>query len=142
MFRILVAAVCVAAVAVQADAAPSSDWKEIARALDSIPTAANEPLNKRIERCKITVNKKSSWIELLTADNPNYGAKVGQTVLRLEIDVPGGKGDGGPAPKQPPEKNQAAVWVIDHGKATPLSTWATSLQNRPVPLGYDAWMNC
>ncbi|MDE2500748.1 MAG: hypothetical protein KGL56_11215 [Alphaproteobacteria bacterium] len=142
MFRYFVAAVCVAAFAVQADAAPTSDWKEVTKTLDGIPTAAGISLAKRIEHCGITIEKSTSWVELLKADNPEYGAKAGQTVLRLQLDIPGGKGDGGPAPKQPPEKNQSAVWIIDHGKATPLSTWATSLQSRPVPLGFDAWMNC
>lgn len=142
MFRYFVAAVCVAAFTVQADAAPTSDWKEVSKTLDGIPTAAGITLAKRIEHCGIMVEKNTSWVELLTADNPEYGAKAGQTVLRLQIDIPGGKGDGGPAPKQPAEKNQAAVWIIDHGKATPLSTWATSLQSRPVPLGFDNWMNC
>lgn len=142
MFKFAVAAMCAAAFVMQADAAPTSDWTEVSKTLDSISTAANETLSKRIEHCGITVERQTSWVELLTADNPEYGAKAGQTVLRLQLDIPGGKGDGGPAPKQPPEKNQAAVWIIDHGKATPLSTWATSLQSRPVPLGYDSWMNC
>lgn len=35
-----------------------------------------------------------------------------------------------------------AVWVISHGKPMPLNAWATAIQNRTVPLGYTAWLNC
>ena len=138
MLRIAVAAAFLAAFVTQADAAPNSDWKQIANALDGIPTAAGVTLKKRLANCHMTIRKEASWIETRAVAWPDYGAKPGQSVLKLVVDLPAAKVDAGSAPLN----NLSAIWLIDHGKATPVSAWANVLQNRPVPLGYDAQKNC
>ncbi|GAA0539691.1 hypothetical protein FHS83_003742 [Rhizomicrobium palustre] len=125
-----------------AGATPITDWKEVSKVAGAIPTAAGAPLLKRMESCKMKIHKDTSWIETRNVAWRDYGAKPGDTVLKLVFDVP-------PVPKQPgptapnlPQLNVVAVWVISKGKASPLSTWANALQNRPVPLGYDDSNNC
>ncbi len=145
MLKIMSAAVLFAAVALPSGAAPVTDWKAIAKALDGIPTAAGISLKKRLLNCKITIHKDTSWMETRAVAWPDYGAKPGDTVIKLLMDLP-------PAPKQqgpaglrpnPPQTNVPAIFVLDtKGKASAVSSWAGALLNRPVPLGYDESNNC
>jgi hypothetical protein len=123
-------------------AAPVTDFKQIDKTLESIPTAANVSLKKRIASCNVVIHKDMSSLETLTAPAPQYGAKAGQTVLKLLMDFPPPPRPEGPSLPQPQQKNVQGIWIIDHGIATPVSAWANVLQNRPVPLGYDASNNC
>jgi hypothetical protein len=142
MLKRTAAVVIIAALAASAVAAPVTDWKQISKTLDTIPTGAGISLAKRLKNCKVTIHKDQSWMETRAVAWPDYAAKPGDTVLKLVMDM---------APPPPPasgfkqalqQKNVTAYWVISQGKATPLSSWAQALQNRPVPLGYDASNNC
>lgn len=128
--------------ALPSTAAPVSDYKQVEKTMDSIPTAAGVSLKKRLTACKVTVHKDASSAETLTKPAPDYGAKPGQTVLKLVLDFPPPPKQPGPSLPQPQQKNVTVIWIIDHGKATPVSAWASVLQNRPVPLGYDESNNC
>ncbi|MDE2181728.1 MAG: hypothetical protein KGJ78_01765 [Alphaproteobacteria bacterium] len=134
--------VLLAAFAAQAIAAPVTDFKQIQKALNGIPTAAGVSLGKRLANCKIVVHKDATWMETRNVAWPDYGAKPGDTVLHVVMDLPQAPNQPGPSGSVPQQKNVVAVWVISGGKATPLSSWAQALQNRPVPLGYDASNNC
>jgi hypothetical protein len=139
-----VSAVLVAAIlAIPSGAAPVTDWKLVSKAIDAIPTAAGVSLKKRMESCKMTIHPETSWMETRPVAWTDYGAKPGETVVKVVFDVPPPPMQPGPGVKpNPPQKNVAAIWIIDHGKATALSAWAKALQDRPVPLGYDASNNC
>ena len=142
MLRTAYAVMLVTSLAVSSAAAPITDWKQINKTLDGIPTAAGVSLTKRLESCKITMHKEASWMETLAVARPEYGAKPGQTVLKIVFDLPPPPKQSGPSLPQPPQRNVPAVWIIDHGKASAVSAWAIVLQNRPVPLGYDESNNC
>ena len=142
MLRTATAVILVASLAVSSAAAPVTDWKQIKKVLDGIPTAANVSLTKRLESCKITLHKDVSWMDTQAVARPEYGAKPGQTVLKIVFDLPPPPKNTGPSLPQPPQRNVPAVWIIDHGKASAVSAWAIVLQNRPVPLGYDESNNC
>jgi hypothetical protein len=137
MLRIAVAAAFLAAFATGAGAAADAQWKEIAKALDAIPSDAGLSVGKRIERCKFKIEKDASSIDTRPVDRPEFGARAGQTVLQIILDIPTGASAAQAAVRRTP-----AIWVIDHGKATPISAWAISLQQGPVPMGYEAWLNC
>lgn len=136
------AAAVIALLAVPSGAAPVTDWKTIAKTLDTIPTAAGISLKKRIEMCKIIIHKDATWMETRPVAWPEYAAKPGETVVKLVLDMPPPPQQAGPGPASVAQKNVSAIWLIQNGKATPLSAWAQALQNRPVPLGYDASNNC
>jgi len=123
-------------------AAPVSDWKQISKVADSIQTAAGVSLSKRMASCKMIIHKETSWIETRAVAWPDYGAKPGDTVLKLLFDVPPAPKQAGPSAPNPPQLNVPGIWVISKGKASPVSSWANALQNRPVPLGYDDSNNC
>ncbi len=125
-----------------AAAAPVTDWKEVSKVVDSIQTQAGVTLSKRMASCKMVIHKDTSWIETRAVAWPDYGAKPGDTVLKLVFDVPPPPKQPGPSKPNPPQTNVPAIWVLSHGKATPVSAWANVLQNRPVPLGYDDSNNC
>ncbi len=128
--------------AIPSGAAPVTDWKQVSKTIDSIPTAAGVSLQKRMASCKMTIHHDTSWMETRNTAWADYGAKPGQTVLKLTFDVPPPPKQPGPSKPNPPQLNVTAIWIVDHGKATPVSTWANVLQNRPVPLGYDESNNC
>ena len=129
--------------ALPGQAAPVTDWKLVGKTVDTIQTAAGISLKKRMANCKMTIHPETSWIETRTVAWPDYGAKPGETVLKLVFDVPPAPVDSKPGAKpNPPQKNISAIWLISKGQATPLSAWAKVLQTRPVPLGYDASNNC
>ncbi|MBU6299843.1 MAG: hypothetical protein KJS68_16535, partial [Alphaproteobacteria bacterium] len=92
---------------------------------------------KRIGDCHFTILKDQSFVETRNVDWPQYNAKAGQTVLSVMIQLPLYKGL-----KPEDNKPMAAVWLIDHGKATALSHWAVALQDHPYPMGYDARTQC
>ena len=140
--HVLVLAAALGLMAAGADAAPVTDWKQVAKALDAIPTAAKVSVMKRIESCRIVVHKDASWMETRNVPWPDYDAKAGDTVLKITMDMPAPQQEAGPGPASVPQKNVSAIWIIAKGAATPLSAWANVLQNRPVPLGYDASNNC
>lgn len=129
-------------IALPVNAAPITDFKQIDKLMAAIPTAAGVSLKKRLAACKIVVHKDTSSMEVLTADAPQYGAKAGQTVLKLVMDFPPPPKQSGPTLPQPAQKNVSAIWIVDHGKTTAVSAWASALLNRPVPLGYDESNNC
>ena len=137
MFRIAIAVAFLAAFVTQADAFTNAQYKEVLKALDAIPSVAGGSVHKRLNTCGITVVKDTSWIETRAVDWPEYGARAGETVLLIMMKMPAGGG-------QPPSLQQGtrAIWLISRGKAMPVNAWATSLQSRPVPMGYAAWMNC
>jgi len=139
----LVATALVLPLALPGQAAPVTDWKLVGKTVDTIQTAAGVSLKKRMIQCKMTIHPETSWMETRSVAWPDYGAKPGDTVLKLVFDVPPAPPPPGPAFKpNPPQKNVEAYWVITKGKAEPLSAWAKALQTRPVPLGYDASNNC
>ena len=142
MLKTVTAVMMVASLAVSSAAAPVTDWKQIKKTLDGIPTAAGVSLTKRLESCKITLHKDASWMDTLSAARPEYGAKPGQTILKIVFDLPPPPKQSGPSLPQPGQRNVPAIWIVDHGKATAVSAWANVLQNRPVPLGYDESNNC
>jgi hypothetical protein len=140
MFRsaiAIAAAASFALVSTQALATPNSDWKAVSKALDDIPSASGKSVAKRIAACKITIQKDKSWVDATTVPLPQYGAKAGQTVLLIVMDVPAQNNDASTA-----RHNLSAIWVITNGTAAPLSTWATWIQAHPVPLGWDKWLTC
>ncbi len=137
MFKIAVTALLFTALIAGADATTGADWKPIAKALEGIPSAAGMTVLTRIDRCHFTILKDDSFVETRAVAWPQYDAKAGQTVLQVTIQLPLYKGEA-PADNKP----MPAVWIIDHGKATPLSHWAISLQNHPFPMGYDARTQC
>jgi hypothetical protein len=142
MFRSACAALLATLLALPSAAAPVTDYKQIEKVMDSIPTAAGVSLKKRLIACKVTVHKDVSSVETLIRPAPEYGAKAGQTVLKLVLDFPPPPKQPGPAKPNPQQKNVTVIWVIDGKKITPVSAWANVLQNRPVPLGYDESNNC
>ena len=123
-------------------AAPVTDWKEVSKTAGTIPTAANMSLLKRMENCKMKIHKETSWSETRSVAWQEYGAKPGETILKLVFDVPPVPKQPGPTAPNPPQLNVTAIWLISKGKASPVSAWANVLQNRPVPLGYDDSNNC
>jgi hypothetical protein len=137
MFRIAVAAAFLAAFVTQANAATNAKYAEVVKALDGIPSAAGISVHKRMDKCGIKIDQDKSWIETRAADWPEYGARAGETVLLIMMKMPSAVG-------QPPSLQQGtrAIWLITRGKATSVNAWATSLQSRPVPMGYATWMNC
>jgi hypothetical protein len=143
MFKSAFAVMCLAAFVTEAQAAPVTDWKQVSKALDGIQTPIGISVLKRINRCEIKPEKQISWIDNLTADNRDYGAKAGDTVLMVKLDFPVMPVTPGPGAKAaPPITGQPALWVISKGVATPISQWAISLQKRTVPLAHDSWLNC
>jgi hypothetical protein len=144
MLKPVLAVVLVALTGIPAQAAPVSIWKEIDAALASIQTAAGVSLKKRLANCKIAVHHETALLETRPAGWPEFGAKPGQTVLKILMDMPPEPKQPGPASlvPNPPQLNVPGIWILDHGKASPVSAWANALQNRPVPLGYDTSKNC
>lgn len=142
MHKSILSAVLAAAISVPAFAAPVTDWKEVSKVIDSIPTAAGVTLKKRMANCKMTIHKTDSWMETRNVPWPQYGAKPGETVLKVVFDAPPVPKQPGPHKPNPPQLNIEAFWVFAGGKPEPLSSWATVLQKRPVPLGFDASNNC
>ncbi len=137
MFRIAIVILFLSALIAQTNAATGADWKLVAKVLDTIPSAAGMSVLKRIERCHYTVLKDSSFMETRAVAWPKYDAKAGQTVLQVTMQLSHFAGET-PADAKP----VSATWIIDHGKATPLSDWANALQNHPLPMGYDTRTNC
>jgi hypothetical protein len=142
MLKTVTAVMMMTNLAISSAAAPITDWNQIKKTLDGIPTAAGVSLTKRLDSCKITMHKDASWMETLSAARPEYGAKPGQTILKIVFDLPPPPKQAGPSLPRPPQRNVPAIWIVDRGKATALSAWANALQNRPVPLGYDESNNC
>jgi hypothetical protein len=144
MSRQAAAVILIALSGLPAAAAPVTDWKQIDAALASIPTGAGISLKKRLANCKIAVHHDTAWMETRPAGWPEYGARPGQTVLRILMDMPPVPRQPGPAGlvPNPPSLNVPGIWVLGGGKAVPVSAWARALQERPVPLGYDASKNC
>jgi hypothetical protein len=143
MLRTATIALVAAALAASAAAAPVTDWKQVSKVAGTIPTAAGVPLLRRMAACQMTIHHDTSWIETRSTAWPDYGARPGDTVLKLVFDVPPAPPLPGPAGHpNPPQRNVIAIWVISHGQASPISAWARALQQRPVPLGYDPSNNC
>jgi hypothetical protein len=138
----LLATALVLPLALPGQAAPVTDWKQVGKTVDTIQTAAGISLKKRMANCKMTIHPETSWMETRTVAWPDYGARPGDTVLKLVFDMPSAYLPGSGAKASPPQTNISAIWVISKGQATPLSAWAKALQMRPVPLGYDASNNC
>jgi len=142
MLRTFAAVLLLGALAVPSGAAPVTDWKTIAKALDAIPTAAGISLKKRFAACKVIIHKDATWMDTRPVAWPDYAARPGDTVIKVVFDMPPPPQAPGPGPKSMPQTNVSAIWIVSRGKASPLSAWAQAFQNRPVPLGYDASNNC
>jgi hypothetical protein len=137
MFRIAIAAAFLAAVVTQANAAAITNWKEIAKLFDTIPSVTGTSVHKRMDTCGVKIDKDKSWIETRADYWPEYGARAGETVVLIMTKLP-------PAAGQPASAQQGTrtIWLFSHGKITPVNAWASQFQNRPVPMGNGAWMNC
>lgn len=135
MLKNMTAVLCLIFIASGATAAPSSDWKDVSRALKGIYTHAGSSMLERITTCKIKPDKTASWVEQLKADKPEYGAKKGETVVLLKMDFP-------PTASYPGQKGLSALWVLGPNKVMPVSSWAEMLQTRPVPLAPNYGMKC
>lgn len=143
MKKSAIAAVLAAALAAPIGAAPVTDWKVIDKTLAKVPTAAGVSLKQRLKNCKIVAHKDTSWMETRDVPWRDYGAKPGETVVKLLLDMPPAPKQPGPVKPNPPQTNVPVIFLIDkNGKASPISSWANALLNRPVPLGYDASNNC
>ena len=90
MLKSIVAGVCISMIglAAVAQAAPVNDWKQVSKALGSIWAPNGETVIERLESCNIKPQKQTSYVDVLTADNPDYGAKKGETILMLKMDFP------------------------------------------------------
>ena len=121
----------------EADAAANTQWKDIVKVLDGIPSAAGISVHKRMDACGMKIEKDKSWMETRAVDWPEYGARAGETVLLIMMKMPSAVG-------QPPSLQQGtrAIWLFSHGTFTPVNAWASQFQNRRAPLGNAAWMNC
>ena len=137
MFRISVTAAFLAAFVTQVDAAPITDWKDVAIVLDAIPSAAGMSVLKRIDKCHVKIDKTKSWVETRAVDWPEYGARAGETVLLIMMKLPA---SGGAPPSM--QQGTKAIWLISRGKPISVNAWAQQFQSRPIPMGYDSWMNC
>jgi hypothetical protein len=137
MFRIAIAAAFLAAVFTQANAAAITDWKEIAKVFDTIPSVTGTSVHKRMDTCGVKIDKAKSWIETRADYWPDYGARAGETVLLIMMKMPAAAGQ--PASLQQGTK---AIWLFSHGKVSPVNAWATQFLNRPAPMGNATWMNC
>lgn len=135
MSRKLIAGVFLCTLIVEAGAAPSNDWKDVSNALKGIYTRAGDNVLERLNSCKIKPDKTASWVEFLSADKPEYGAKKGETVVLLKMDFPA-------TANYPGQKGLSALWILGHNKAMPVSSWAEMLQTRPVPFAPNYGMKC
>lgn len=139
----LFAALLVAPLALPAPAAPVTDWKEISKTANTIKTAAGVPLLKRMAACKMVIHHETSWTETRAVAWRDYGAKPGETVLKLTFDSPPEPKSLNPQAKpNPPHINVVGIWLLSNGKATPVSAWARMLQMTPPPLEYSKDKNC
>jgi hypothetical protein len=138
---ISVFAVCLVTLVAQVQAAPVHDWKLISKALGGVWTQAGMPVLSRLDQCKIKPQKETSTIDVLAADNPDFGAKKGDSIVTLKLDFP-------PLPPAangktyPPMTGISAVWVIGPNKIVPVSQWANTLQAQPVPLAARYGLKC
>jgi hypothetical protein len=137
MIRYMAVGASLIVFAAAAGAVTEENWKPVAKALEAIPTAAGMSARERIDRCHFMIEKDASFVETRSVAWPQYDAKAGQTVLQVTLQLPLYKGE--PTADNQPVK---AVWIVDHGKATPLSRWAISLQNKPIPMGYEKRTQC
>lgn len=125
-----------ASLPVQADSLPP----EIRRALAAIPTVTGRNVLQRMKLCGITF-ADGSWIEKQTAAIPQIGSRVGDTILEVYINIPPMPGDDRPEAKVI-YNGLFAQWIIRNGKPIPISGWAKTLQQAPIPIRSERWMNC
>ena len=137
MFRIAIAAAFLAAVVSQANAAAITDWKEIAKVFDTVPSVTGTSAHKRMDKCGVKIDQSKSWMETRADYWPEYGARAGETVVLIMTKLPY-------AADQPAslQQNTKAIWLFSHGKIMPVNAWASQFQDRRPPLGNAAWMNC
>lgn len=137
----MLAALCIALVASTASATPNSDWKAVSKALSGIYSRAGGSVMERIDRCKIKPVKQDSWVEILTADKPEYGAKKGDTIIMVKMDFPDVPAEGS-APARPGMKGVVGLWVVSPQKVSGISRWADQLLFKPAPLAANFGMKC
>ncbi|HEY0281582.1 MAG TPA: hypothetical protein VGC27_03040, partial [Rhizomicrobium sp.] len=92
MFRTAVTAAFLVAFVGQANAAAITDWNQIAKVFDTIPSAAGISVHKRMDKCGVKIVKDKSWMETRAVDWPEYGARAGETVLLITIKIPSAAG--------------------------------------------------
>lgn len=109
----------------------------VRKALSAIPAVTGETVWERIRSCGITFSD-GSWIERAIQDQPSIGARAGDLILDVYINVPRLPGDH----NIEAYRDLLARWVIHAGRAAPKSRWADTLQNKAPPIGSDAWLNC
>jgi hypothetical protein len=143
MHKVVLAALCVCAglAAAGATAAPSSDWKDVSKALKGINTREGVSVLTRLDACKIKVVQKASWVDVLAADKPEYAAKKGDTVVMVKLDFPPVPAVGS-YPARPGMSGVSAMWVIGKKGVTPISTWAEQLISKPAPLATNYGLKC
>lgn len=136
-----IAVVSLAFVTAAAAAAPSSDWKDVSTALKGIYTHAGISVLARLNACKIKPQKTASWVELLSADKQEYGAKKGETIVFLKMDFPPVPAIGG-YPARAGQSGVSALWIVGKNRIIPVSSWAEMLQTKDVPLAVNYGMKC
>jgi hypothetical protein len=139
--KIILAALCTVLAATAATAAPSTDWKDVSKAMKKIYTREGGSVLDRINACKIKPQQQASWIEVLTADRPEYGAKKGDTVVMVKLDFPPVPAVGS-YPAHPGMAGVSAMWVIGKKSISGVSTWAEQLMSKPAPLAPNYGLKC
>jgi len=120
-----------------AQATTEGEWHNILNALDHIPSAVGISVRGRIENCHIKIQRGTSLIDTRQTALPALGARPGEEILQIAIDVPPLPGDDASI-----YKDLSATWIVSDGHARPANGWANWLQNKPQPIGSDVWMNC
>lgn len=131
------AVAAILAVLVSAPAHSDMSAPAVRQALSTIRTATGGRVLERIRSCGITFSD-GSWIERATQDYPSIGARAGDLILDVYINVPPIPGDHDIGVY----RDLLARWVIHAGRAVPKSRWADELQNKTPPIGSDVWLDC
>jgi hypothetical protein len=120
-----------------ANSSEKIDRRKLDTALAPIPAASGRTVLARINQCGIKIQRNTSWIASETLDQPQIGARAGDEVIQVVMDVPPMRGD-----EPSLYRDLTARWIIRDGKARPDTGWADQLQNKPAPFGSPTWMNC
>jgi hypothetical protein len=112
----------------------------IKRALAEIPTVTGQSVLQRMRICGMTF-AEGTWIEKQTVANPQIGSLAGDTILEVYFNIPPMPGDNRPEARVI-YNDLLARWIIRNGKAMPVSGWAKTLQESPIPMRSTQWLNC
>ena len=109
----------------------------VQNALRSIHTVTGHSAWDRMKSCGIKF-ADGSWIETADVDQPQIGARKGDLILEVYLNVPPIPGDD----RSGPYTDLVARWIIRNGRPNPESAWAKEIQNKTRPLKSAAWLNC